>query len=169
MVVAPAGNQLSPVRRYPAALAMKGAPFANVVGVGSIDDLNPPDPPATGYVPVTSPSFTNHDLPPTYFGTGDAWVTCSAVGSNVVSTFLPVNMNVEDFDTTGLANNQYPFGTSGNGWAVWNGTSFATPKVVAGIAQQLGAGATTPPTAWQNLLTTGTPVPNLGTAFPGLH
>ena len=28
----------------------------------------------------------------------------------------------------------------GNSWAVWNGTSFATPKVVAGIANGLASG-----------------------------
>src|SRR5262249_35021378 len=70
-IVAPAGNQNCSIPQYPAAF---GPTHRNVVGVGSID--------ATG---ARSP-FSN-------YGYGqNKWVKCSAIGRDVVSTFL------DDFD-----------------------------------------------------------------------
>jgi subtilisin family serine protease len=46
------------------------------------------------------------------------WVTLAAPGADVVSTYV----NHADFET---------------GWAAWSGTSFATPHVVAAIAEQV--------------------------------
>jgi len=115
VIVAPAGNQASDVAPlYPAALWTKAttAPaLANVVGVASID-ANPAG---------SRSSFSNYG----------SWVTCSAVGSKVHSTFLHVDMRLEDADSLESADFTH------NSWAIWNGTSFATPKVVAAICNEL--------------------------------
>jgi subtilisin family serine protease len=52
------------------------------------------------------------------FSNSGKFVTLSAPGQDMVSTFV----NVDPFDT---------------GWAVWSGTSFATPYVVAAIAERM--------------------------------
>ena len=117
VIVAPAGNQGSDAAPlFPAALWTRAGTtptFANVVGVASID-ARPAHPRS---------SFSNY---------GD-WVTCSAIGSKVHSTFLHVDMPLEDSTTPNAVDFTH------NGWAIWNGTSFATPKVVAGICNALTA------------------------------
>jgi subtilisin family serine protease len=52
------------------------------------------------------------------FSNSGKFVTISAPGQDLVSTFV----NADPFDT---------------GWAVWSGTSFATPYVVAAIAERM--------------------------------
>ncbi len=52
-----------------------------------------------------------------------AWITLAAPGEDVTSTFI-----------------NYPTFTSG--WAQWSGTSFATPYVVAAVAEQVAASGT---------------------------
>jgi hypothetical protein len=168
IVVAPSGNQDSELRRYPAALwARDPVFFKNVVGVASIDDPSPTDPriPAAYLAeqaklstPPANDSFTNHGA------AGDDWVRAAAIGRNVVSTFLYVNTELEDRDDLSVLDFEP------NGWAVWNGTSFATPKVVAGIASQLAAGAADPSQAWTLVEASGGPVidPELGVQLPGL-
>src|SRR5262249_47771268 len=116
LVVCPAGNQDSALRRYPAALPMKNPVlYGNVIGVGSIDDPGVVSVPSPGYTLVKSKEFTNHGVG------GDKWVKCSAVGSNVISSFLDVDMPLEDCDDASSRD------FTANAWAVWNGTSFATP------------------------------------------
>jgi hypothetical protein len=51
------------------------------------------------------------------------WVTLAAPGSDVTSTFVRHNL--------------FP-----SGWALWSGTSFATPYVVASLAERLAKGDT---------------------------
>ena len=131
VVVSPAGNQGSTLRRYPAALWTIGKLFENVYGVGSIDDPANPG-------PTRSRDFTN-------LGTGsDRWVRCAAVGSNVVSTFLPLKAALEE----GEDDTEWDFT---NGWAMWNGTSFATPKIVAALASRLTNPGMTSGQAWDDL------------------
>jgi hypothetical protein len=119
IVVAPAGNQDATEPRYPAALE-------NVVGVAALNHKG------------GRAKFSNHDGGAS--GEPD-WVTCSALGQNIRSTFLDVEMLLED------GNIQTQDFTS-NSWALWNGTSFAAPKVVAAIACRVDA-ANDPAAAWQ--------------------
>jgi Subtilase family len=178
VVIAPAGNQQSSLRRYPAALAKKGAAFANVVGVASIDDPNPPEPMPAGYPALPSAMFTNTGAAASAAGPADDWATCSAVGSGVISTFLWVDAALED-STPHQPDNVYQFRPA-NAWAVWNGTSFAAPKVVAGIANAIGAqlaggNPADPPGAWNTVAGSGIQAlapgghPELGIQLPGLH
>src|SRR5262245_17079284 len=77
VVVAPAGNQGIDVPYYPAALnATFPGEYPNLIGVASIDPVA-----ARGGV-VQPSTFSNYG----------EWVTCSAVGSEVVSTFLCIDM-----------------------------------------------------------------------------
>jgi thermitase len=135
IVVVPAGNNNSNIKRYPAAL---GANYANLVSVGSIDGFD-----AAG-MPKRS-GFSNYG----------PWVKASARGSKVVSTYLRVDMPVED-DPIPLWHRSRNFA---NGWAEWNGTSFATPKIVAAIAREVSKGNPTD-IALQNVLNSGTADPN---------
>ena len=137
IVAVPAGNNSSNIKRYPAALS---ANYANVVSVGSIDGFN-----ANG-TPRRS-GFSNYG----------PWVKVSARGSKVVSTFLRVDMPVED-DPIPFWPRSRDFA---NGWAEWNGTSFATPKVVAAVAREVAKGNPTD-IALQTVINSGTPDANLG-------
>jgi hypothetical protein len=118
VIVAPTGNQDDSARRYPAALAVDHPEM--VVSVGSLDAA------------FDRSQFSN-------FGTRqDPWVTCSAVGEDVASTFLHVNLDPEE-DPWPLGSPKKPHDFRTNNWAIWEGTSFAAPKVAAAIANQLDA------------------------------
>lgn len=144
VVVAPAGNQDSgpPAGppRYPGALNYRyPGLFPNWIEVGSYHHLSP--------IRFAKSSFSN-------FG---PWVTCAAVGENVVSTFLKVSQQLEDEGTpAGRATVDF----TGNSLALWNGTSFAAPKVAAAIAAQVVA-AGDPISALSAVLGTGTDQPQL--------
>src|SRR5262249_884857 len=78
----------------------------------------------------------------TYSNNG-SWVTASADGSGVLSTFI-TNFNgaVQDNPTSTR--------TFASGYATWNGTSFASPKVAAALAAVIAntpGGASTPSAA----------------------
>jgi thermitase len=146
VVVAPAGNQATSFLKYPAALHYTyPTKYPNMIGVGSTGEARDTQ------IPVRyQQSFSN-------FG---PWVTCSAEGAGVQSTFLKVNMKVEDGDEE-----QFAFDSA---WARWNGTSFATPKVVAQIVNVMVDRKCSAPAAWQWLrdnVSTGTD-PDLGYIFP---
>jgi hypothetical protein len=150
-VVAPAGNQGTTGARYPAALnhAYSGR-YPNMIGVASFDHPSSVDPSV----------FSNRATP------ANQWVTCSAMGADVESTFLHVNLKVED----DLATNPLPRNFSVNSWASWNGTSFSAPKVTAAIAARLTATAS-PGQAWSSLqaaLGADDPKQQLGTMFHSL-
>jgi subtilisin family serine protease len=119
VIVVPAGNHDDLKPRYPAGLH---GSHENVIAVGSVQrDTH------------KRSQFSNH---------GD-WVTCYAIGEPVESTFLWVDMKLED----DKVDQKWNFKT--NAWARWNGTSFATPKVAARIASKLSEDPTlTPLEAW---------------------
>jgi thermitase len=141
IVVAPAGNQDSPHVRYPAGLASK---YWNMVGVGSIDGV------AVGGKAKKS-AFSNHGN----------WVTCSTRGSKVFSTFLYVDMPVEEDNAKHPKNRDF----TKSSWARWNGTSFATPKVVAELAQQIVTNPQPLKDTLTSVLDTGTPTEGLGSVI----
>jgi thermitase len=141
IVVAPAGNNSSPTPRFPA-----GFSYPNLLAVGSIDGLKPNGAPERS-------SFSNHG----------PWVKWSANGTDVQSTFLSVDMPVEEDPAAGDQD------FTGNSWASWSGTSFATPKVVAALAEQLADGDS-PAEAIQHLKSKGVedPLGEVGVALPAL-
>ena len=146
VVVSPAGNQGAEVPRFPAALNfISGGEFPEMVGVGSLD--------VVAGVPRRS-EFSNYG----------PWVTCSAIGSNVVSTFLHLKMALEDA-TDGTIQD-----FTANSWASWNGTSFATPKIVAEVCKKLALGGN-PFQAWEAVLNEAAPAEpwiELGKMLPQL-
>ena len=144
IVVVPAGNQDSTSAYYPAALndTFPGR-FPNVIGVASVK-------PVPGGALARS-SFSNYGR----------WVTCAARGEKITSTFLHVNMPVEDSLSTSMA----PLDFTKTSWASWNGTSFSAPKVVAAITSRIALTGETPNEAWKALLVGRQPVPNLGIVF----
>lgn len=149
LVVAPAGNQGSAVKQYPAA-------FPDVIGVGSV-----------GPAGQRASKWSN-------FG---PWVDCSTQGGDVVSTFITgwTNRPTEERVPKGKAKaGTRPPKTFSTGWAVWSGTSFAAPKVAAAIAtEQLTNPTGSLQDAWGALKTfysgASTPkVADMGTVMSGL-
>jgi hypothetical protein len=116
-VVAPAGNEQSSRRYWPAALP-------DVIGVASTN---------------------RRENARAWFSNWGSWCDCCTRGERVYSTFVrwegstegrPL-WDVEDFD----------------GWATWNGTSFAAPKVSAAIARLVAStGNPSPEAAGQELI-----------------
>jgi hypothetical protein len=125
-LVAPAGNQNCMVPQYPAAL---GLAFDRVIGVGSILDGN------------NKSDFSNYG----------PWVRCCAKGEDVVSTFITWYGQTEEVDPNppaGVAG--VPVDEDFIGWAKWQGTSFAAPKVAGALARRRAAGMTLTE-AWDDL------------------
>ncbi len=129
VVVAPVGNEDSYQPRYPAALH---ASYPQVIGVGSTT--------AARGGPLDGEVYSNKSA------TADGWVTCSADGSGVVSTFLHVAQALED------ASGQTQDFT-GNSLASWNGTCFAAAKVSGEICARQTSGTSLQ--AWNDLVATG--------------
>ena len=154
VVVAPAGNQgtatipcIDP--HYPAALSRT---HPEVVGVASLE--------TTGNA---RSSFSNSGT------AANPWVTCSAVGEQVRSTFLGVNLPPEETNPPDVPGGGHDF-EGHHGWAIWQGTSFAAPKVAAAIANRLQSANNTGIAAWtsakqDNRLTSIQALPELGIRF----
>jgi thermitase len=116
LIVASAGNNGTDVPMYPAAIP----------GVKAVAALKP-------------------DLTPADWSSFGDWVTCSAVGVGIASTFVP---GVED-EANGTTQNFGP-----NAWAIWSGTSFSAPQIAGTVARycQLSPDPITPLDALQQLL-----------------
>ncbi|MFC5381067.1 S8 family peptidase [Aquipuribacter nitratireducens] len=101
LLVAAAGNDGSTTRCWPAAFAATDGGVVAVAGLGS-------------------------DGRPAAWSTHGEWVTCSAPGEAVLSTFVE---GAEDpaFDPQWQ---EFP----ADAWAYWTGTSFAAPQVAARVA-----------------------------------
>jgi len=148
VLTCPAGNQgllpqpLPTIPRFPAAL---NAGFPFVKGVASVTPSG------------TRSGFSNHG----------AWVVCAAVGQDVVSSFLYVDMPVEE-DTTPTSTVALPPSQNfkPNSWALWNGTSFAAPKVAGEVAARLSSSVNAG-LAWSTLAACATcnTTPDLGKVF----
>jgi subtilisin family serine protease len=100
LIVASAGNTGQDTPMFPA--AMKG-----VVGVGALA------------ADLTGAPWSNHGF----------WVTCSAVGIGIISTFVPGNEPPADVGP----NVTDQFGP--DAWAIWSGTSFSAPQIAGQVAQ----------------------------------
>jgi hypothetical protein len=127
-VVAPAGNEQSSRRYWPAALP-------DVIGVAS----------------------TNRRANArAWFSNWGQWCDCCTRGEHVYSTFVHWRGSVEGRAISDVENF--------DGWATWNGTSFAAPKVSAAIAQLVArTGNPSPEDAGEELIagTGGVPVSTL--------
>ncbi len=120
-VVAPAGNEQSARRFWPAALP-------DVIGVASTNRRGN----ARGW-----------------FSNWGNWCDCCTRGEYVYSTFVRWDGPVEGEPISDIEHFQ--------GWARWDGTSFAAPKVSAAIARLFTErGGTTPPLDAGNELVAGT-------------
>jgi subtilisin family serine protease len=120
VVVAAAGNEATDRRFYPAALADRpSAPKSGpqVIGVGA---LNPDG---------TKALFSNENRCVTAWGSG----------VNVVSVFPPATDGSETSERMIPATNRNSLDPDNfaGGYAVWSGTSFATPLVAAEVANEL--------------------------------
>jgi subtilase family protein len=109
-VVAPAGNEQSRRKYWPAA-------HPEVIGVASTNRRG------SGRA---------------WFSNWGEWCDCATRGEYVLSTFVHWDGTVEGDSPTDVEHFR--------GWARWDGTSFAAPKVSAAIAAEFVAGGrTTPP------------------------
>ncbi len=162
MVVAPAGNQGDDHVRFPGGLktvkTVDQGLFANVLAVGSSRERPVfgggfhHSPPLGGTPPPPAPlAGPQRELVRSSFSNYGGWVSCAADGNDVVSTFIHVTLPVEDADPGPPA----PPALAFDGWATWNGTSFATPKVAAGIVNTIAATGAVAVDAWQALEATG--------------
>lgn len=110
-------------------------------------------------VPVVSVAALSLDYEPTDFSTFGFWVTCSTVGEAVLSTFVRGRETVE-IDRHG------PDVFLGeNPWAVWTGSSFATPQISGAIARRCQEYDESPRAALDWLLAQGPYVPDYGKAL----
>ncbi|MBC8090854.1 MAG: S8/S53 family peptidase [Pseudonocardia sp.] len=124
LIVAAAGNFGDERPCWPAAFSQF---FPNVVAVAGLDPAGLPA------------EWSSH-------GT---WVTCSAIGEGVVSTYVEgtENRRVEDPPDT------FPL----DSWASWTGTSFAAPQVAGAVARRSQERGITPTKAFAELRDGGTP------------
>lgn len=134
LIVCAAGNGASSERSWPAAFARD---FPNVVAVAALDPNGERAP------------WSSH---------GD-WVTCSAIGEGVVSTYVTGR---EDCD---LTEDPYPDTYGPDAWATWSGTSFAAPQITGAIVRICGETGLSPRVALRNLLARGTSIPGYGSAL----
>lgn len=116
-VVAPAGNEQSRRKYWPAALP-------DVIGVASTNRRG------NGRA---------------WFSNWGRWCDCCTRGEYVLSTFVNWDGSVEGDSPTDIEHF--------HGWARWDGTSFAAPKVSGAIAELVATsgGATSPTQAWEQL------------------
>jgi subtilisin family serine protease len=121
IVVAPAGNEGSERKIWPAA-------FNTVISVAALGPDGTERAPFTNYGP---------------------WVDAAAPGEDVHSTFLHWSGPVEPpgdghapLEATGRRGAAPESGGDFLGWARWDGTSFAVPRIVGAIAALMGEGIT---------------------------
>jgi subtilisin family serine protease len=103
------------------------------------------------------------DLLPSTWSTRGFWLTCSAVGQGLRSTY------VEGRESSEIDPEPDVFGP--DAWAVSIGTSFAAPQITGAIARLSQEEGLAPHRALVRLLAAGRPVPDFGQAIkilPGL-
>jgi subtilisin family serine protease len=103
-------------------------------------------------------------LEPTDWSTRGDWVDVSTVGEGVVSTYVRGRESVllDPRPDTWPDDDDQP-------WAVWTGTSFASPQVAGEVARRLalaraGGATASPRDALEALLAEGSPLPEHGVA-----
>lgn len=136
LIVCAAGNDGDTNPIWPAAFA--GPAHPNVVAVAALD--------AEGV-----------DAP---WSTHGPWVTCSAIGQGVGSTYV---VGREDGPLIEDPNPDTYVGP--NPWAVWSGTSFAAPQVAGAIARICAEEKMTPQDGLRELESRATPAADPSTGY----
>lgn len=108
---------------------------------------------------VVAVAALTHELEPARWTSRGHWVDCSAVGEGVVSTFVPGEEETEQDPRPDR------WDDDGHPWAVWSGSSFAAPQVVALIARTMSDKGIGAREALQHVLALGRPVPDVGRAL----
>lgn len=128
-----------------------------VAAAGNYGDDRPCFPAASK--DVVAVAALTHELRPARWTSRGHWVDCSAVGEGVVSTFVPGEEEAEQ--------DPHPdhWCDDGHPWAVWSGSSFAAPQVVALLARTMVEKQVGAREALQHVLAQGRPVPDVGRAL----
>lgn len=132
-----------------------------VAAAGNFADSRPCWPAA--FRGVVSVAALTPDLMPAPWSSRGFWVTCSAVGQGIRSTFVEGKLSPLESQVSTV------FGP--DSLARWSGTSFTAPQVVGAIARLCQAEGIRPRAALRQLLAVGTPLPDFGSALrilPGL-
>ncbi len=90
------------------------------------------------------------------WSTHGVWVDCSTIGEGITSPY------VEGAESSLIDDDPDRFGPTS--WAVWTGTSFATPQITGALARLCQQQGLTPRQALRWLLGSGVPVPDFGRA-----
>lgn len=131
LVVCAAGNEGGTSPMWPAAFA---ATHPNVIAVAGLD--------AAGA--------------PAGWSTHGAWVTCSAIGEGVASTYVVGTEDGAQIEDP-TPDTFFP----PNPWAVWSGTSFAAPQIAGAVARICSENTgVTPHQALKMLEADATPAPD---------
>ena len=99
------------------------------------------------------------DLEPADFSSRGFWITCSTTAECVLAPF------VRGRETKEIDRHAPDVFTGEDPWAVWSGTSFATPQISGAIARRCQEADERPRDALAWLLTQGPKVPDYGTAL----
>lgn len=106
---------------------------------------------------VVSVAGLTADLKPADWSNRGFWVTCSAVGEGILSTY-PEGAESAELDPQ-------PDSFPADAWAVWTGTSFAAPQIAGAVARLADLRSVSPRDALRELLRSGRPLPDHGVAI----
>jgi subtilisin family serine protease len=132
-----------------------------VAAAGNFGDTRPFWPAA--FRGVVSVAGLAPDMTPAPWSSHGFWVTCSAIGQGICSTFVEGKLSPLE--------SQVPIAFGPDALARWSGTSFTAPQVVGAIARLCQEEGIQPRAALRQLLAAGSPLPDFGSALrilPGL-
>ncbi len=95
------------------------------------------------------------------------WVTCSTIGEGIISTYVTGT----EWDPTNVAPQPPEEEYGHNAWAIWSGTSFATPQIAGAVAREWRVGSERPRDALDRVLRQGADLADFGRAvqlLPGI-
>ena len=126
-----------------------------VAAAGNCGDTRPFWPAA--FPGVVAVAGLNPNMTPSLWSSRGFWVTCSAVGQGLHSTFV----YGKESPLIDPAETEFP---APNPFAVWSGTSFAAPQIAGAIARLYQDPGVTLRGALDQLLQVAVPIPDFGRA-----